>query len=499
VPISVQIQPTKVPLPLWPRTDNHQKRAIKRGNIEKQQNRMAKADCSSLWISSCPLFLRRHLNRLQASPVGYRLAKGAFWSLIGTSISRVLALGSSIIVARMLGKSSFGQLGIIQSTVGMFGVFAGMALGLTVNKYVAEFRAKDRAKAGGIIILSNSLALVSGTAMAILLMIFAPWLSRHTLAAPQLARPLAISSLVLLFSAVAGTQTGALAGFEAFKEIARINFLSGLTTVPLMVGGAWLMGLNGAVWGLVGSQAIIWALSFFGVRKEARRAGVPLRQRTHAREWSLLWQFSLPAVLGSVMIIPADWLCNAMLVNQPHGFAQMGLLSAANQWYYALLFLPGVLGQASLPVFSERHGQRNISDVIRILSLSTKINAAVAAPLVVLGSLASPYIMAFYGKNFIEGWPTMVVVLVTAGLVAIQTPAAQILTAFGRMWVLSAMNFCWACCFLSLTYLLVHHGSIGLVTARMIAHVLHTGWLFAVVAALMRTRRRQDGYSLARG
>jgi hypothetical protein len=64
-------------------------------------------------------------DRLEASPLGYRLARGAFWSLAGTFISRGLSLIASIIVARMLGKVGFGELGIIQSTMGMFGVFAG--------------------------------------------------------------------------------------------------------------------------------------------------------------------------------------------------------------------------------------------------------------------------------------------------------------------------------------------------------------------------------------
>ncbi len=54
----------------------------------------------------------------------------------------------------MLGKEEFGKLGIVQSTVGMFQVFAGFGLGLTATKYVAEFRDSDPAKTGRIIGLS---------------------------------------------------------------------------------------------------------------------------------------------------------------------------------------------------------------------------------------------------------------------------------------------------------------------------------------------------------
>lgn len=46
----------------------------------------------------------------------------------------------TVTVARLLGNAVCGELGIIQSTVGMFGVFAGFGLRVTATKHVAEFR-----------------------------------------------------------------------------------------------------------------------------------------------------------------------------------------------------------------------------------------------------------------------------------------------------------------------------------------------------------------------
>jgi len=99
----------------------------------------------------CPDFLHPVLDRVEASEIGYRLAKGVFWSMASAVISRGLMLAASVLVARMLGKTGFGELGMIRSTVGMFGVFAGFGLGLTATKHVAEFRSSDPARAGRII------------------------------------------------------------------------------------------------------------------------------------------------------------------------------------------------------------------------------------------------------------------------------------------------------------------------------------------------------------
>ena len=48
-----------------------------------------------------------------------------FWTFAGTVISRGLMFVATVAVARILGKTAYGELGMIQSTVGMFSVFAG--------------------------------------------------------------------------------------------------------------------------------------------------------------------------------------------------------------------------------------------------------------------------------------------------------------------------------------------------------------------------------------
>jgi hypothetical protein len=39
-----------------------------------------------------------------------------------------------------------------------------------------------------------------------------------------------------------------------------------------------------------------------------------------------------------------------MVVNQPGGYAEMGVFSAARQWRTAIGFIPGVLAQFALPL-----------------------------------------------------------------------------------------------------------------------------------------------------
>ena len=185
---------------------------------------------------SLPSSLRK---RLEGSPLAYRLARGAFWSVLGGVSARALALLSAIIVARLLGREGYGEIGIVQSTLGMFGVFAGFGLGSTSTKYIAEYREKDPGKAGRIASLVFFVSLVSAGTMMALTVGLAPWLSRSILSRPDLSSLLLPGSLLLFLSTLVGVQSATLAGFESFRKIAFINIARGLAaafvTSPLVL------------------------------------------------------------------------------------------------------------------------------------------------------------------------------------------------------------------------------------------------------------------------
>ena len=61
----------------------------------------------------------------------------------------------------------------------------------------------------------------------------------HISHSSHLTDVLRIGSIILLFNALNGAQGGALAGFEAFKTIARISLFVGLADLPLIVGGCY--------------------------------------------------------------------------------------------------------------------------------------------------------------------------------------------------------------------------------------------------------------------
>ena len=77
----------------------------------------------------------------------------------------------------------------------------------------------------------------------------------------------------------------------------------------------------------------------------------------------------------------------------------MALLTVANQWYTAFLFLPNLVAQALMPLLARaRHDNRE-------LLLKAIKGILMCLPLMLFGGVLSPWLMNLYGRGFTAGWP----------------------------------------------------------------------------------------------
>lgn len=424
--------------------------------------------------AACPRALHPLLRRLESSEIGRRFASGAFWSLLGAVASRLLMLGAYVAMARILGKADYGRFGTIQSTLGMFGVFAGFGLGITANKHIAELRDKDPVRAGRIMGLAGAVAATTAVGIGAALFGFAPWLAARTLNAPEMGPLLRIGALVLVFEAMNGAQAGALAGFEAFRTTARISMGVGLVGVPMLVLGVVLGRIEGSVWALAANRALSWLLHHLALRREARKAGVPFSLHGSLRELSVLWNYSLPSMLAGVMVSPTIWICNAMLVNRPEGFDQMGILQANRSFQQVLLFIGATLGAPLLPMLSNMNGAGRRSDrLARVNMLSSWalgiLPALVLSAVPEIGQLV--FGRDYAGRDFTI---TYLLTVFSTGVMIYKQGLARAMSARGMMWWCLVNNVAWAAILVVCTRLFIARGAVGFAIAWALTYVLNT-------------------------
>jgi O-antigen/teichoic acid export membrane protein len=278
---------------------------------------------------------------------------------------------------------------------------------------------------------------------------------------------------VLFLNALTGAQTGVLAGFEAFRTIARVNLIRGALTLPLAVAGVLLWDLRGAVAALVAAAALGWVLNHFAIHAECKRNSLPVRWEKFWSERVILWRFSLPAFLGGAVTTPAMWAASSILVNQPHGYAEMGIFSAANQWRNAVAFLPLLLSQPLLPMLSNV-GQGNLRSYGTLLRANVLLNFGlsvfVATPIV----LCSSWIMQAYGREFRAGSPVLILLVLAAVISSTAAVIGQAIASLDRMWCGFGLNAVWALVLLpSAAVLVARYGALGLAGALLASYSVH--------------------------
>jgi O-antigen/teichoic acid export membrane protein len=403
-----------------------------------------------------------------------RLARGVGWSFAGSVAAQGAALAASIPVARLLGPDSYGALGIIQSTLLMFAIFSGPTLGLTATRYIAEFRAKDPDRASRVIGFTTLVAIGGSAAVSLILYCGAEWIATNALSRPMLGNDVRMAAVALLLNGINGAQLGILAGFEAFRSIAQVNLVKGVATLPIMTAATLYGGLHGAVLSLAVVAAITVAFTEWGIVREYRRTGVAAHFRGALREWRIIVNFSVPALIGGIVAVVAMWMTNVLLVKRIHGYFEMGLFSVANQWRNVILFMPVLVNSVTLPLLSNVRGDLKSYD--SMLKLNIKVVAALTGAAALLVSVLSPVIVRSYGAGFTHGKAVLVLMALACVPIGVNGVIGNSLAATGQMWWSTLFNVLWAVAFLLSGFALIRFGAVGLAGAYLIAYTLHLAW-----------------------
>lgn len=359
---------------------------------------------------------------------------GLTWTILSAGLERVISLIQTVMVARILGIEDYGRYGLIFGTIGMVASIAGFQLGTTATAYIARYRHSDPAAAGGVIVLAEGLSLVTAVA-GLAVMAAAPeqaaaWLFKEA----TYANVMVPAGMLVVFAVVGGVQDGILQGFEAFRALAWVRVVvATLTFVLIAAVGGTDGGLRAVLIAIAAGGAVRFVIMLVLQKQLWNADGL-----THSRDavWAMryaLLEFSVPAVLGNLLVGAVLWYGIYLLSRAPGGFEEVAIASAAQQWRGPVLFLNGSLATVAIPLMS-RTADVPGAGASRIHQLNIWSNLVVAVVACLVIALASNPILAAYGHGFAERqWAFLLIVASVIGQSHIQV-LFQLLTSMRRIW-----------------------------------------------------------------
>lgn len=390
--------------------------------------------------------------RVAASSLARRLAHGSMWSVFGSATSRIMVLVSMILVARVLGRVSFGELGLIQSTLGIAGLMAGISLGSTATRFLAKYASTDPDRAGRIVALVTSVSVASVTFAAIVLVSVSGVVADAMLNSRHLESALVWGALLMAATAIRGIQEGIFAGLERFDTLAKLNVMDGAISLLTMLSLARIMGVTGAVIGLALGSVFVTVVGRFLLATELKRRGISVRYRGCTADWRILTGYSLPSLLTSLLTTPVLWYAMTRVAQSPQGTSGLGLYNAAYQWHGPIMFIPLILNGVSIPALVQEWEAGNHQRFRAVTLWVCTVMLAVSVPPAAIAAMLSPLILDLYGEGFREGWLVLVLLLLAAPFHALSKITSTALLCMNQAWKVLGANLLWSFTLVAFVY-----------------------------------------------
>jgi O-antigen/teichoic acid export membrane protein len=363
-----------------------------------------------------------------------RLRSGVLLSLTGTAFNSGSTLIVNVVVANALGQMSFGEFTLLQSTILTVSSVAQLATGYTATKYVAEYRSTEPRRAGRVLGLCSAVALAMAFVAALFLAGASGWMAPTVLHAPQLTADLVLAGFVVFFTLLNGYLTGALAGLEAFREIAISGAIAGTGYLVICTTGVLVWGLHGTVVGLLMSAVLQWFILRGRLSREASRQGIEITRRDAWSERRIISGFALPAAISGLTYLPSFWIAIAFLARQPGGLGQVALFGAANNLRVLVLFLPNIVNGVGTSILNHQKGLGDEASFRRVYWANLAVTFGLATSGALVVGLAAPFVLRVFGRTFVPGYPVLLVLMLSTLFEGLAAAGYQVIQARAHMW-----------------------------------------------------------------
>jgi O-antigen/teichoic acid export membrane protein len=185
-------------------------------------------------------------------------------------------------------------------------------------------------------------------------------------------------------------------------------------------------------------------------------------------------------------VTPTYWVCNAIIVNQPGGYAELGVFNAASAWRSAILFLPAILGPLLLPFSSSLMSEGRADESMRLFRIGFALNTGIAAVLALLVIILADSIMSIYGPEFASANRLLVLLAILAVVMSATGSIWNTLMGWGCVWSPFVVSLVWSAAMIAGTWLLRDLGSEGLAWSSLAAHLLQLAGYLVCACLLVR-------------
>ncbi len=312
---------------------------------------------------------------------------------MGNVIFKGLSLLGGILVARLLGKSVFGEFSIIKTTFISVAFITTLGFGYTTTKFVADYKKKHPQKLYAIFKFTQKTILILTIIAFLIVILFSKNIAALILENESMYLYVRLVAILIVLNSLNFLYVGYLSGLGLFKKMAKINVYIGVITFILSVSLTYFFSLIGALIALVIAQSINVFANYNLISKNIQ---INKTEKDKILNKKILL-YSLPIAIQETVYAIMSWLINFLIILYV-SFGELGMYTAAIQLNAIILFIPGILRNVVLSHLSKNSDNENSHKTV----LNTILIINILATLIpcILVFIFSDFVSSFYGSTY---------------------------------------------------------------------------------------------------
>jgi O-antigen/teichoic acid export membrane protein len=405
----------------------------------------------------------------QAGSDAHVFASGAFLTIGGRILGRLLDLVSQVILARFLGPALYGLYAIGYALQRIVGWFSTLGLEQGVLHFGSPYWGMDRQKLRAVIAQTFSLAILTGGSLWGIFLLFSPVIASDFYGNIELTGVIRWFSLALPL--VAGVRVAA-AATRISSKMSLAVLIEDLTQpvgnllmilISLMIGSLFW----GSIYAYALSFGIAFILSVYCLRRiyhlsfsDSRKSPVTIK---------VLTTFSFPASLSGVFITLIVWV-DRFAVGLLMPTYDAGIYQSASQISLLFAILMSAIGTIFAPLLAALVYSENPERIQELYKISMKWGFFLAIPAFSMIALYPMEIMeTLYGASYSGGATILVILTIGQLFNAAAGPVGPMLVLTGHQthWFRTTTVFLLLDLILNVTFISIY-GTAGAALATSI-------------------------------
>lgn len=364
-----------------------------------------------------------------------RFRSGVAWNALCTVALQGGTFLTNLAVANLVGADEYGRFTFLVATAQTLAAVIQFSTGIAATRYLAEHRILQPGLAAAAMTFCRRVSLTTGLMGSLLLAGFALLGADRVDGFRGMDHLLLVATPIVLCTVMMGFQMGALAGVEGFARSARAMLPLMLLQVASTAWAAHSYGLQGAIWSISANLALRTLVIAHLVRRETAHLPAVQLSAHHNFLRHAFVSFMLPGAVTGLTTLPAIWVAQNSLAQQPDGYTALGLFNAAFAIRGALMILPWIVSSVGFALLSAHASKQSGTDHLGILRFNLVLSGGAALVSGLLVSLVPGTLLVAFGTGFAAASDALRVLMLSLLAEALALPLYQAMASRGRMWV----------------------------------------------------------------